>query len=89
VPTKLIGAIHAAEEYKELKMLGLLPPLSQVTAFEYECYKTAEYAANTIEAEETAKAIKESKDGAKKGVEKFGANIAVPNRPEDDPFGWE
>lgn len=91
VPTKLVGAIHTAEEFKEQKMLGLLAPdLSKLTAFEYECYKAAEYAANTVQAEETAKAIKESESGAKKGKEKFVANVAVPNRPEDDPFkGWE
>jgi hypothetical protein len=89
VPANLLGAIQTAEEFKELKMLGLLEPnLDKITAFEYTCYAAAEYAANTIEAEEIDRMNKESKKADQAGVEKFGANPTVP--VTDSAFGsWE
>jgi hypothetical protein len=90
VPDNLVGAIQVAEEFKELKMLGLLPAFEKVTAFEYECFRAAEYASATIEAE----AIEEMNDKAKKGAkkpEKIGMSKDIPNKPpKDSPFGnWE
>jgi hypothetical protein len=91
VPVNLLGAIQAAEECKEEKMLGLLKPdLDSLSAFEYTCYKVAEYAANTVDSEETKKAIKASKDGNKSSLEKFGNANPLPVRSDDDPFkNWE
>lgn len=55
VPPSLIGAIEAAEELRELKELGLLPSINELTAWEVACFKAAEHASRKIEAE----AIKE------------------------------
>lgn len=90
VPENLVGAIQVAEEFKELKMLGLLPRFEKVTAFEYECYRAAEYASATIEAE----AIEEMNQQAKKGAtgkEKIGMQQDILNvTPPDSPFAnWE
>ena len=51
VPINLIGAINTAEELRELKELALLPALAKLTAYEFECYRIAEGASRTIEAE--------------------------------------
>lgn len=70
VPKKLLGAIQTAEEFRENKELGLLEPtLVKITAFEYECYKTAEAASRLIEAEEAEEAMR---TGGSSGVEKIG-----------------
>lgn len=88
MPEKLVGAIQAAEEFKELKMLGLLPPLEKVTAFEYECYRAAEYAANTVEAEAMKEASTSSSGSA--SPEKIGNAIPSVGNVKDSPFaGWE
>lgn len=90
VPRNLIGAIQTAEEFKEHKLLQVNINLDKITAFEYECYRIATYASTTVEAEETAEAIKESKKGQNAGAEKIGGNPVVPNRVIDDPFKkWE
>ena len=77
-PRYLQGAISAAEELKEEKRLGLLKPdLSQLTAFEYVCFRAAEYASDTIEAEIMEEA--QTNQGEVPPVEKFGQG--------GDPFG--
>lgn len=58
VPPSLIGAIEAAEELRELKELGLLPTINELTAWEVCAYRVAERASRKIESE----ALKESGD---------------------------
>lgn len=79
----IIGAINTAEEYRELKELQLLEPnLSKLTAFEFECYRIAEAAARTIEAEAVAET---TANGGKGTPEKIGGAL-----PEESAFShWE
>lgn len=81
IPHRIIGAVQTAEEYRELKELGLLKnDLGSLTAFEYECYRTAEAASRLVESE----AIKDARSG-NGGEEKIGN---AP--PEESAFGnWE
>lgn len=51
VPKNLMGAISAAETLRTYKTLGVLPPLSELSAWEFTCLTTAEAASSTIEAE--------------------------------------
>ncbi len=90
VPQKLLGAIQVAEEFKELKMLGMLPSLETITAFEYVCFRAAEYASNTIEAE-TIEEMNNSASSTPGSAEKFGSSTAIPSSStEDSPFdNWE
>lgn len=71
MPPRLIGAINTAEELRELKELGLLPGLDKISAFEFECFRIAEGAARTVEAE-YYKEISSKSDGKNSGPDKFG-----------------
>lgn len=51
VPPSLIGAIEAAELLRRYKQHGLLPPISELSAWEFCCFDTAESASNEVEAE--------------------------------------
>lgn len=59
-PSKLLGAIEAAELLRRYKLRGLLPPITELTAWEYCCFDVAEEAADKIEAE----ALRESTDSS-------------------------
>lgn len=77
VPKNLLGAIETAEEMRVLKRLELLPSLDKMTAYEFECYKAAEFAHDTIEAEEMEKAMEGTNNNPPQ-QEKFGSG--------DSPF---
>lgn len=50
-PAYLYPAIEAAEELRELKEIGLLPSIHELSAWEVCCYKVAEMASRVVEAE--------------------------------------
>lgn len=80
----IIGAIRTAEEQRELKELGLLKPdLECLTAFEFECYRIAEAASRTIEAEAMQEANSNNGNGT---PEKIGGAVPIA----ESAFGdWE
>lgn len=64
-PPSLYAAIDTAEELRELKELGLLPTINELTAWEVCCYRVAEAASRLIEAEEWERLEEENR---KKGT---------------------
>ncbi len=73
VPVGIIGAIDAAESLRRYKKRGTLPPIDELTAWEYCCFDTAEEASDTIESEEAQKTIDGAGDPAKPNAPtKFG-----------------
>lgn len=78
----MIGAINTAEELRELKELGLIPGLDKITAFEFECYRIAEGASRTVEAEYYKELSK--KNDSSSGTTNFGEQ---GKEPENSAFG--
>jgi hypothetical protein len=56
VPPSLIGAIDAAEMLRRYKLRGVLPPITELTAWEFCAFDTAEEASDEITAEDMKKA---------------------------------
>lgn len=54
-PATLYGAIEAAEILRGYKQRGVLPPITEMTAWEYSCFETAEEASDLIESEQAKK----------------------------------
>lgn len=50
-PQSLYGAIEAAETLRRYKHHGILPPVSELSAWEFCCFDTAEEASDEVEAE--------------------------------------
>jgi hypothetical protein len=60
VPPSLVGAIEAAESLRSYKANDCLPPITELTAWEYACFDIAENASRKIEAEAAKEATKQS-----------------------------
>jgi hypothetical protein len=70
-------AITVAEEFRELKELGLLPKLEDMTCYEFECYKSAERAVGKVQNDKSREMEEQSKNGPTKTGRGVGDNSAI------------
>jgi hypothetical protein len=71
-PPSLYSAIDTAETLRNYKKLGVLPTLSELSAWEFACLSIAESASDTVEAE----SLKETTEGTKPN--KVGTGTETP-----------
>lgn len=60
MPATLTTAIHTAEDLRNLKELGLLPSLDDMSAWEFTCLDAAERASRTIQNEKIIESSKKA-----------------------------
>lgn len=86
-PPSLYGAIEAAEILRRYKQRGTLPPISELSAWEYCCFDTAEAAADKIEAEVLSEA---NKGNGNKNAPKTATPLGISGEIEEGGAmsGW-
>jgi hypothetical protein len=62
-PPSLLGAIEAAETLRRYKTRGSLQPITELSAWEWCCFDTAEEVSDMLESEANIEALNDSKDG--------------------------
>ncbi len=81
-------AMQTAEEFRSFKELGLLPPLTEISAFEFTCLEAAENAIRQVNNEQMNKANKPKKQELPSGIGDVKSNrIGGPGKrkPKEKP----
>jgi len=78
----LAHSVDTAEQFRNFKELGLLPPLTQISAYEFTCLDAAERAVRRITDEQNKKAMKSDK---KRNQSELPSGIG--ERPQGKRFG--
>jgi hypothetical protein len=74
----LSHGIGVAEEFRKYKRLGLLPPLDEMTAYEFMCLDTSDSAIEEAQAEIQKEEEKKNKNAPPPPVPKMGGGGETP-----------